>query len=295
MAASLNIASPEGWYKITIRDIYSHGGGSLIRYHYSSSLYRALQAVYPEHDWLPWKFNVVSKELWNHAEVRKKFTKHVEAELRLASPADWRHLSLQQIRDLGGHGFLKFYGNSLQRAIEAEVEPAHSITKTPGNQQPSLRDVFDQIRAKIGSKLDENDTSLEYWYNIPATEVRKHGGAAALLASGGFYQALRQAYPEHHWQPWLFSYLPRNEQSDVLRHFLDWAGPQLGVKSREDWYAITYRQLVGLVTPNQDKATYPKSAGRGLLSRYQNSPAKLIMAAFPEHAWDLSKFNRKPL
>lgn len=60
------------------------------------------------------------------------------------------------------------------------------------------------------------------------------------------YEALVDAYPEHHFLPWKFASVPRAFWADPKnqREFLDWVGVQLGLKSLEDWYSVSLEQLV---------------------------------------------------
>jgi len=52
----------ERFYEITAKDIRLHGGHALLP-RYSSSIYQILRSLYPEHDWMPWKFAKAPKNL----------------------------------------------------------------------------------------------------------------------------------------------------------------------------------------------------------------------------------------
>ena len=54
----------EDWYQITGQELSYHGGDSLLNF-YHRNLPKALEAVYPEYQWLPWKFPKLSKHLWD--------------------------------------------------------------------------------------------------------------------------------------------------------------------------------------------------------------------------------------
>ena len=40
---------------------------------HNGSPFQALQAAYPEHEWLPWKFSNTPKGFWEKKENQKKF------------------------------------------------------------------------------------------------------------------------------------------------------------------------------------------------------------------------------
>jgi hypothetical protein len=54
----------QDWYKLTNDIISKHCGGGLIFNYYQGSSQKFLEAVYPEYNWLPWKFNQTSKYYW---------------------------------------------------------------------------------------------------------------------------------------------------------------------------------------------------------------------------------------
>jgi len=56
------------------------------------------------------------------------------------------------------------------------------------------------ILIKSGKKL--NIQSLNDWYNISTTQVKKYGGAGLFSQYGSFTNALKAIYPNHIWKPW---------------------------------------------------------------------------------------------
>src|SRR5690348_9510194 len=54
----------DDWYNVTQEDIHKYGGSRLLNGYYSDSPSKALQSVYPEHEWMMWKFGQTSKSFW---------------------------------------------------------------------------------------------------------------------------------------------------------------------------------------------------------------------------------------
>lgn len=52
----LQLKSLDGFYKISSKDINHYGGQPLLEELYGGSITKALQSVYPNHSWFPWKF-----------------------------------------------------------------------------------------------------------------------------------------------------------------------------------------------------------------------------------------------
>jgi hypothetical protein len=67
------------------------------------------------------------------------------------------------------------------------------------------------------------------------------------------------------------------------RAFMVGLGQQLGIKEDDlnGWYKITQSQLL-------------ENHGRWLLNLYGVSLSRILMAVFPEHPWDINKFEKKP-
>src|SRR4051794_41162269 len=65
------------------------------------------------------------------------------------------------------------------------------------------------------------------------------------------------------------------------RDFLDHLGKNLGFKYLEDWYQIKIEDIV-------------KYGGRGLISKYGDSPSKLLQTIFPQFSWISWKFSKVP-
>ena len=72
-----------------IKDIFELGCGSLVQYYYSS-LSKILYAVYPEYDWLPWKFRKNStKGLETNSSYWKLFLESSAKKLGVTNLNDW--------------------------------------------------------------------------------------------------------------------------------------------------------------------------------------------------------------
>lgn len=59
------------------------------------------------------------------------------------------------------------------------------------------------------------------------------------------------------------------------------AGNELGYVSQEDWYQITGDAI-------------RTHGGSVLLSKYENSPSKLVTSVFSDKSWKIWKFNKVP-
>ncbi len=54
MVTPQGISEYKDWYNVSLKQVFKHGGGSLLK-HYKGSLIRLLAAVFPEYAWTPWR------------------------------------------------------------------------------------------------------------------------------------------------------------------------------------------------------------------------------------------------
>ena len=64
LGSQLGHKSMDDWYNVTQKDIRNNGGGGLLGSYYRGSPSSAVQSVYPEHNWMLWRFNTVPRGCW---------------------------------------------------------------------------------------------------------------------------------------------------------------------------------------------------------------------------------------
>src|SRR5690349_10390563 len=65
LSKTLGFNSLQDYYEISSSTIYAHGGGKFMSL-FNGSHGRALQIVYPLHEWFPWKFSRTPSSFWSH-------------------------------------------------------------------------------------------------------------------------------------------------------------------------------------------------------------------------------------
>ncbi len=85
------------WYKISKREIYSKGGTTLLNNYYGDNLWKMLSTVFPEFDFIPWKFKNASKSLLRKPEIIFKAIKSIENKLEIKNPMEWNRISSEKI------------------------------------------------------------------------------------------------------------------------------------------------------------------------------------------------------
>ena len=74
------------------------GGTSLLLLH-NSSLMQILNAVYPEHNWIPWEFTRVPAKYWEDVKNQRKFMDWAGKALGIKETNDW-HNVVNQVKFL---------------------------------------------------------------------------------------------------------------------------------------------------------------------------------------------------
>ena len=108
----LGIKEMEDWYKVTqkvaiatlikfiLKDFFGLGGVTLLRL-YSDSPAQLLAAVFPEYNWLPWKFEKAPRNVWQSEINIKKVVEWAGKQLGIKDMDDWYKVSRYEIMRLG--------------------------------------------------------------------------------------------------------------------------------------------------------------------------------------------------
>jgi hypothetical protein len=83
------------WYKNSLHSVSGH---QMVTKHYRSSLPGALMAIFPEHEWHPWKFTTTPMSHWDNQKNRRQYFEWLEKHLGLKSKEDWYHVSSRVLR-----------------------------------------------------------------------------------------------------------------------------------------------------------------------------------------------------
>jgi len=137
----------------------------------------------------------------------------------------------------------------------------------------------------IGSKLGVAENDLDGWYKIDEKSFTLNDGDALIAKYGSLWGILSNVLSERSWQAFRFGKVPRGYWTslDHQREFLEYVSTQLGMKKGDldEWYGRNATDLI-------------PHGGAGVLYLYGNSLAKLLMALFPGHPWDVSRFSSRP-
>jgi hypothetical protein len=124
-----------------VQDFVEIGGSTLLITHYNSSPLLLLSEMFPNYEWLPWKFQKSPPNYWNDVKNQRKFLEWAAKQLNITELNDWHNVTnnvtfnlktshFDQIQDfiaIGGGYLLKKYSSLLR--LLASVYPTHDWTE----------------------------------------------------------------------------------------------------------------------------------------------------------------------
>jgi hypothetical protein len=72
-------------------------GSGLLEYH-NSSLIKCLQALYPTHEWLEWKFSTVTSMFWADISNQRKYFVWLKNEIGIKQYSDWYDVDVNVLK-----------------------------------------------------------------------------------------------------------------------------------------------------------------------------------------------------
>jgi hypothetical protein len=246
---------------VTGEQIAQNGGHRLLVNVYGSSPALLLRTVYPEHQWLPWKFSLVSAGYWEKRENAETFLRWLASELQFKNWEDWYNIRGDQVVEHDGGGFLRKYNNNPIRMLQS-VFPSYpwlpwkffavpdGYWKNKENQKQFLDWLAPQLQIR----------TWEDWYSVTGGTIAQHGGRWLLQDhyDNSVPALLSSVYPNYPWLPWGFANPGAAglwEDVKTIRKYCDWL--------------IELRQLEGpQALAGKTETLVRQHYGRTLLNRF---------------------------
>tara|TARA_B100001996_G_scaffold27295_1_gene20949 strand:+ start:141 stop:2144 length:2004 start_codon:yes stop_codon:yes gene_type:complete len=285
LGKKLGYTTLEDWYQVGALDIENNKGGGLLNHYYNSSRLVLLKEIFPDYEWLPWKFTRTIQYFWDDKDNQKTYMKWVGELLGCTTMEDWYKIQGKDFTDNYGVTLLYNYYNGSPIQLLESIFPDYKwlpwcftianngFWHTLENQ----KNYMDWLGERLGYK------TMDDWYAITLEDFdNNYGGGLSTKYSHSPERLLKAIYPNHKWYPWKFGQGPRLWHKKCYQKlFITWLGEELGYTTMEDWYELTHKNLVN-------------NYGNGLLYYYCNSPSKVVIELFPDYKWIPWKFNTVP-
>lgn len=93
LGEQLGIKNLEEWYNVTKATVISHHGTGIMAHYgrpkYTDTVCAAVCDVYPQHKWLPWKFEVLPYNFWDNSEHITQYLDWLGEQLGINKLEDW--------------------------------------------------------------------------------------------------------------------------------------------------------------------------------------------------------------
>jgi hypothetical protein len=130
----LNLRDLDSWYSITTPPLVSSNKAvRTVLDLYGGSLSAALESIFPDHPWQPWKFRKLRHRYWDAIQITSEpFRKYMldylgRDTLRIETLDDWYRVSTQQLRLVSAHGVIIKFGGLFH--ILRSLVPEHPWEK----------------------------------------------------------------------------------------------------------------------------------------------------------------------
>ena len=192
----------EPWYAISAKTIERLGGRALLSA-YKTSMFSLLFSIYPEYDWLPWKFTNLVKKSWKDPTVVVKAVAFAEQALSLKNKTDWYKVTKKQVSALGMRTLFQMNGG-----IEGAVKMAYPDVEWQSWRFPKLgqaskkggsASVEELQDALAAAEISLNIKEDSDWYRVSLESIKTIGLKNLLSRNGGLAEILKKTRPEVTW------------------------------------------------------------------------------------------------
>lgn len=254
----LQYEKPDDWYKVTKMDFFRNSGGSLMMLK-KFKLVDLIRELYPDRQWLPWKFKQVYQGYWSREKNRLLYLNWLEEQLGYSQPEDWYQVKLKDfVVNGGGNLVYDFYQSDLQKIL-GELYPRRKWLAWKFFQVPNgfwdevhkCSEYLNWLAEQLGIRSNDD------WYAVGRKEIQAHHGRGFLKRFRTLYSGLSFAFPKSIWLPWMFEKTPDGFWAELenREQYYRWLGKQLGFKTASQWQRLSSEML-------------RKHRGHSLIQRY---------------------------
>lgn len=287
LRVKLEFYTMESLYKINGNNFKKNHGSRLLS-KYNSIFFELLRYIYPNYEWLFWKFTVAPTNSWESKENQLEYMTWLSKILSYTTMDDWFQIKQDDFHKNYGGGLLAGKHNDSPYKILKYVYPNYEwyfwkFTQAPHKNAWDSHENQLQYMNWLGDTLRYR--KKEDWYQITNRIFADNYGSTLVT---NYYNSspillLKSIYPEYKWLFWKFTSAPNNswDSKENQLEYLTCLGKELGYTRMKDWYQITQND-------------FQNNYGANLLSKYDGSPYKLLKSLLENHHWLFWKFTVAP-
>ena len=266
-----SLERPEELFTVPTANIHRVGGREVLKRFSSRS--EMLRNVYPERVWP----SVQSHHEWKDPQRHYEFLQYVEQVFKMKSLEDWRQVTHNAFRRLGGSRILEQYGN-LHEALRNIYGPER-VSEDPLQVRSKVNRGDNQryeVRKRLADDLQNNLNiqHMEDWYRLTYSKIRDYSRRSLnVLKSPNAF--LPELFPHFHWDLLRFPLSHSFWKRDLGAHLeaAESLARYVGIKDPVEWTRFSVSDFE------------EHSAKRCLL--YHHSLLALILLAHPHRKTDI--------
>jgi hypothetical protein len=279
LAERKDMKTPQEWYSLTDQDIIENGGNGLMINRYQGSKYLALNAIYPDTHWQPWKFDKIPHGYWDQMENQLEFFNDIANSNGVIKQEDWYDIPSDFIIRNSGSALLHLYYNGnigdalscIYPNLDWQPWRFEHVSQLYWDDTSNQRRLFDWIAEELCMRSHED------WYDISKEEVVRCKANQLIdhLYEGLLGKCLSSIYQDTAWQLWRFN-RRQHGYLDIIKRdqFIEWLEDKWSLSNPQSWYGITKERLTMY------------NYGRNLLQEYDGSMMELMKKVYPHLQWN---------
>jgi hypothetical protein len=115
LAKELNIQDPSEWQNVSYQTVVAYKGGGVLA-NYGNSIFKALNAVYPEMNFKSWQFAKAPNSFWEDDANQREYLEYIGKQLNVNIMEDWYKITMSDYYKVGNMWFLrKMHQGSLMK------------------------------------------------------------------------------------------------------------------------------------------------------------------------------------
>jgi len=285
-AEALRVHLIGDWYNTTFTKQDANEALEIVK-KYSSSIPDTLGVLYPDFEWIPWRFNKTKEGFLDIKANRISLINAIARDFGIKELGGWYDISTEDFARANGGTLLNKYNHSLYNLMQSNFSKhnweAWRFKNAPQRYWDSIdnqRMRFDKLGREKGVKI------LLDWVKVPSEILAKAECGVGTIVNhkygGNIDKALEKMYPGHDWR----SLRSANKNASLslqeknglhYRALLDDIGSRLNIRILSDWYDKSSWKVV------------QKYGGYHLRRRY-SSMRDVLKVAYPEYTWYDSQY-----
>ena len=118
LGETLGYITMEDWYNINGEILCANYGNSLLK-RYNGSPSKVVISLFPDYNWLEWKFGMSPLNFWKNKKNQKKYMDWLGKELGYTTMVDWYNITRKKFSKNYGSGLLNQYNGSPSKVVSS--------------------------------------------------------------------------------------------------------------------------------------------------------------------------------